>query len=75
MRRDHAQSDGLPPSSPWPLSVIEPQITRFGGAQALRKAAKGAARRLRICLLVTVYRREGDPEQLSRSTIRASTRA
>ncbi|WP_327433097.1 hypothetical protein [Streptomyces sp. NBC_01236] len=55
---------GLPPSSPWTLSFIEPQITQFGGAQALRKAAKSAARRLRICLRAGVYRREGDPEQL-----------
>lgn len=62
--RDQAQSEGLPPSSPWTLSFIEPQITQFGGAQALRKAAKSAARRLRISLRVTIYRPEGHPEQL-----------
>ena len=58
--RDQAQSEGLPPSSPWTLSFVEPQIALLGGAQALCEAAKSATRQLGISLRVTVYEREGD---------------
>ncbi|GGR64108.1 TniQ family protein [Streptomyces aurantiogriseus] len=62
--RTQAQTEGLPASAPWTLAFREPQITQMGGAQTLRKAAKRAARPLRISLRVTVYRREGDSDQL-----------
>ncbi|GAA3711957.1 hypothetical protein ACRWOO_18330 [Streptomyces sp. NEAU-PBA10] len=62
--RAQAETEGLPPSSSWSLPFVEPHITRLGGAAALRTAAKRAARRLRMSIRVTVYRREGDPDQL-----------
>lgn len=62
--RRRAEAEGLPASAGWSVPFIEPQITQFGGAQALRKAAKSAARRLRMSVRVTIYRSEGAQDQL-----------
>ncbi|MFI6112738.1 TniQ family protein [Kitasatospora sp. NPDC051164] len=62
--RTSAQAQGLPVAAGWSLPFTGTQITRLGGAQTLKTAAKNAARRLRISVRVTIYGRDGDPQQL-----------
>ena len=62
--REQARTQGLPESSAWAIAFIEPEITRFGGVQALQGAARAAARQARISVRTTRYRRIGDPQQM-----------
>jgi hypothetical protein len=62
--REQARAQGLPESSAWAIAFTEPEVTRFGGVQALQAAARTAARQARISVRTTRYRRIGDPQQM-----------
>lgn len=46
--KEHAAARGMPHDAPWSVTVGQPEVNNFGGAEKVRSAARAAARQLGI---------------------------
>ncbi|MCX4681309.1 hypothetical protein OG413_45210 [Streptomyces sp. NBC_01433] len=63
--KEHAAARGMPQDAPWSVTVGQPEVNEFGGAEKVRSAARAAARQLGI--RVHTFATDSDdrsPEQL-----------
>lgn len=63
--KEHAAAQGMPQDAPWSVTVGQPEVNEFGGAEKVRSAARAAARQLGI--RIHTYAADPDdrsPEQL-----------
>ncbi|MFJ2627648.1 hypothetical protein ACIO6T_30680 [Streptomyces sp. NPDC087532] len=63
--REAAVGKGMPRDAPWSVPVIQPEVSQFGGAEAVRSAARAAARKagIRVHTYATC-RADNAPEQM-----------